>query len=373
MFGLSDYFENPNTNILEGGYFLGSIGEYFEKQDAEKKAVTSKIALIGINETRNAFNGQFDAGADQIRNQLYKLAQIAKVSIVDLGNLKIGNKVKDTYASITYLTKSLVNKGIIPLFFGGSQELSIYMLNALYDNSEELGFTVIDSQIDYVEKDFHSKGFLNQVDTQKTTLSIIANQVYFNSPSLFALAEEKFWNIARLGMVRNNYNHVEPLFRDTDILSFDVSSIRYSDFQSATFKSPNGLYAEEACQLANLVGLSDRVKVFNLAEFNAANDDDNQSSSLCAQIIWHFILGVSKRKNDFPVKELAKYKKIYVKLDKIDVDLIFYENQENKRFWVEIPASNSKTKILACSEADYIMMCNNEIPDRIFRNISKFL
>jgi hypothetical protein len=90
--------------------------------------------------------------------------------------------------------------------------------------------------------------------------------------------------------------------------------------------------------------------------------------------MWHFIFGISQRKGDFPAKNLSTYKKIYVRFDKTDSDLVFYQNERNNRFWVEIPIDATGNKrIISCSERDYLDICNNEIPDRIWKNISKYL
>ena len=165
-------------------------------------------------------------------------------------------------------------------------------------------------------------------------------------------------------------NEIEPLFRDCDITSFDLSAIRQADCPSTTNPGPNGLYTEEACQLANFAGLSDKMRVFGT--FNLVNEETQPglSSNLAAQIIWHFLFGISQRKGDYPVCNLDNYRKIYVKIDRLDFDLIFYQNQQNKRYWVEIPTNkNEQKKVISCSENDYLSLCNNEIPDRIWRNI----
>ena len=187
-------------------------------------------------------------------------------------------------------------------------------------------------------------------------------------------ANENSWDLYRLGAVRNNFNQIEPIFRDSDIVSFDISAIRQSENPAASFTSPNGFYAEEACQLANLSGLSDKLKVLSIFEYMKSLDLNGQSAHLVAQIIWHFLYGFSQRKNDYPKKGLDSYKKIYVKFENTDSDLIFYKNLENGRYWVEIPVGeNNKTKVISCSENDYKKACNNEVPDRIWQNISRFL
>lgn len=377
MIELKDYFEPINNKLSSNHYTTDTYGHICLSDDQRENGQQLQIALIGITESRNAIDGAFDTGVDLIRSYFYKLAEIPRVSVMDLGNLKQGKTVKDSYASVKDVVSELINQEIVPVIIGGSQDITVALVRALSDQIEEKELTILDSKFDDDDHEFHSQSFLNQLDkefSKKLLISVLGFQTYFVPTPKLRAASEKDWNLYRLGAVRNNFNQVEPLFRDSDVVSFDASCIRQNECPAVSFPSPNGFYAEEACQLANLSGLSDKLKVFSLFEYQKELDVNGQSAHLMAQIIWHFIYGVSQRKNDFPAKSLDSYKKIYVKLEKIDNDLVFYENQQNKRFWVEIPMGiNNKVKVIACSEKDYQKACNNEIPDRIWQNISRYL
>jgi len=377
MIELSDYFEPINKGLRNNNYLEGTYGKACLSSVDFDKEQQFQIALIGLPETRNAFGGAFETDIDAIRSYFYQLAEIPRLKVIDLGNIKLGNQVKDTYVSVKDIIQELLNRKIIPIIIGGTQDLTVPLLRALSTNQNEIELTVVDSKFDTNDNEFHSLSFLNQIDEEfgnKVLISMIGFQSYFVPANIMRIAYDRNWNLHRLGAVRNNFNQIEPIYRDSDIVSFDISSIRQNDCPAASFLSPNGFYAEEACQLANLAGLSDKLNVFSIFEYNKKNDLNGQSAHLVAQIIWHFLYGVSQRKNDFPYKNLDSYKKIYVKLEKIDSDLVFYENQQNKRFWVEIPiGKNNKTKLISCSELDYQKACNNEIPDRIWQNISRYL
>ena len=377
MIDLKDYFEpikkdSKNNQLAEGTFGKACI---FKNPFGEGQSFN--IALVGIPETRNSASGAFETGLDQIRSYFYQLAEIPRLNVVDLGNLKQGNSVKDTYASAKDVVEELLNRKIIPIIIGGSQDITVPLVRAFATNNIETEITFIDSRLDNDDQEFHSQSYINQIDAEfagTVLISLIGYQSYFVNANAMRAAYDKNWNLHRLGAVRNNFNQVEPIFRDSDMVSFDVSAIRQNDCQGASFSSPNGFYAEEACQLSNLAGLSDKLSLFSIFEHQLTKDIQGQSAHLIAQIIWHFIVGVSQRKNDYPNKKLESYKKIYVKLEKIDSDLVFYENELNKRFWVEIPSGkNNKTKVISCSENDYQKACNNEIPDRIWQNVSRYL
>jgi arginase family enzyme len=51
----------------------------------------------------------------------------------------------------------------------------------------------------------------------------------------------------------------EPILRSSHLMMFDLNSLRLSDAPGTSNKSPNGLYAEEACQIIRYAGLSNRI------------------------------------------------------------------------------------------------------------------
>ncbi len=377
MSELFDHFDSVNPKIRSFRYAEGTFGKVLADSDLFQSKNKIQVALLGIPETRNAFAGPYNSGVDSIRSYFYKLAEIPRLNVVDAGNLKPGKQVKDTYASIGHVVNELKAQGIIPVVIGGSQDITPSLFQGLTSSIDEPELVIIDSKLDTDDHEYHSQSFVNQIiknANKRNVISFVGYQSYFVSTNQLRFAYDQNWNLYRLGTVRNNFNQVEPLLRDSDLVSFDISSIRQNECPGASLNSPNGFYAEEACQLANLAGLSDKLGAFSIFEYNEAKDINGQSAHLIAQIIWHFLYGISQRKGDYPKKKLESYKKIYVKLDKMDSDLVFYENQQNKRFWVEIPiGKNNETKVIACSEFDYQQACKNELPDRIWYNISRYI
>jgi hypothetical protein len=165
----------------------------------------------------------------------------------------------------------------------------------------------------------------------------------------------------RLGIVRGNIQCVEPLLRDSDFVSFDVSALRQSDMPVSA--SPNGLYAEEACRLSRFGGLSDRVKVFGFFELNPQFEQNDRSAALAAQIIWHFIEGLSKCFGDYPASDLSNYQQYVVISEMLGENIVFYKNEANRRWWIEIPKKNDEKEIYACTKYEYEQAKKGKIPD----------
>lgn len=373
---LKDYFE-PVDHVLKTKYKNrpGFIGEQIEFSSDFNK---STIFLFGINETRNALGGYYDCDPSAIRTWLYQLTAFANLPICDLGNLKQGKRVIDTYASLKYVVSYIRQRGGIPIIFGGSHDITMGVLQGIMSDQEGGNVIMVDSRADIQsDADIHSQSFLQKIKQdyeQLIDMSLVGYQSYFVSPHQLEQLSNIGVDLFRLGSLRSGFNEVEPAFRDADFVSFDMSAIRYPDFEASENLSPNGLYAEEACQLANIAGLSDKMQVFLLSEYNVKLDAKRQSSHLSAQILWHVIFGISQRKGDYPAKPLSGYKKIYVNLERPDTELIFYQNESNQRYWIEIPInSKGNYKVVSCSESDYKAICNSKLPDRIWRKITQYL
>ncbi len=138
--------------------------------------------------------------------------------------------------------------------------------------------------------------------------SNIGFQTYFNSQEEIDLIEKLFFDAFRLGEVCNNISISEPVFRDADLVSVDLTSVKSSDSGNFTTFHPNGFNGKEICSLSRYAGISD--KVSSLGIFN--HNGSKQEAMLIAQIIWYFIEGVHYRSNEYPFGSKENYIKYTV-------------------------------------------------------------
>ena len=83
-----------------------------------------QVAIVGIPVDVHAFIKGSKEAPDQIRSKLYQLRKIDKnLKIYDLGNLKIGGSMNDTYFALRDLVLELKERDMITIIFGGSQDL----------------------------------------------------------------------------------------------------------------------------------------------------------------------------------------------------------------------------------------------------------
>ncbi|MFA8298638.1 MAG: formimidoylglutamase [Hyphomicrobiales bacterium] len=350
-----------------------------------------KICIIGVPEDRKAVNNRgCDQGPNYIRESLYKLhISWDNFKIADLGNIRNGETHKDTLIAVETVISYLLSNKIIPIIIGGSQEITLANYKAYINTGKIINILSVDSLFDLgTEKDdLNSKTYLSKIILhQPNCLFNYTNmgyQTYFIDQEEIRLMEKLFFDTYRLGEVRKQKRKFEPLIRSSDIISFDVSSIKISDAPGSGNAGPNGFDSVDACQIARYAGLSQRVTSFGVYETNPRFDVRNQTSMLVAQMIWCFLEGFSHRDKDNPAHNIEKFQKFYVKFTDDNEDfaeeLLFYKNIYNGSWWMEIPLpsknGNKKTEpyIVPCSEKDFDNAKNNIIPERWFQFYKKLL
>ncbi|HLF52234.1 formimidoylglutamase [Flavobacterium sp.] len=330
-----------------------------------------KIAIIGVLENRGDENAVADIDLSNIRKELYGLFPGNwDASIADLGDIHAGNSTSDTYFALKKVVSSLIKKKIIPIVIGGSQDLT-YALYRAYDDLEQMvNLVSIDSKFDFgkEKEEISSDSYLTKIIIEEPNNLFnycnIGYQTYYNSQEEIDLVEKLFFDGYRLGEVSNNIAIAEPVFRDADLVSVDLNSVKSSDSGNFTTFTPNGFNGKEICSLSRYAGISDKVSLFGI--FNQNNS--KQESVLIAQIIWYFIEGYHYRSKEYPFGNKENYLKYIIPLE--EEELIFYKSNKTDRWWIEIPfISNGHNKLrrntlLPCSYDEYLGACNQEVPER---------
>lgn len=381
----NDYFDSV---IIEGdlafdylpSHLFNSI-EHYNNQPIEDFS----IAIMGVGEDRNAYNN-FGCGQapNHVRKYLYQLASFkSTIKIIDLGNLKIGATTQDTYFALSSIIEFLVKKNVLPIIIGGSQDLTYANFLAYKNLEQPVNLVSIDSKFNLgnADDDINSNNFLTKIILHQPNFlfnySNIGYQSYFIDNDEVELMSKLFFDTYRLGQVQQNIEEVEPIVRNADILSFDISSIRQSEAPANNNPSPNGFYGEQACQICRYAGLSDKLTSIGFYEMNPEFDNNGHTAHSVAQMIWYFIDGYNNRKNDFPIGSRKNYLKYIVNIQDGDKEVVFYKSDKSDRWWMDVPyPSHKKIKyerhlLIPCSYADYQTACENEIPNRWWQTFQK--
>ena len=349
-----------------------------------------KLAIVGINEDRAGLLNEGCAnGPDHVRQYLYKLYSHWKnLSIADLGNIKRGHAVDDTYFAAKEAIAFLLANNIIPIIIGGSQDLTYANYLAYEDIGRVINIAAVDPMFDLGsdEHELNSRSYLSRIILHQPnflfTYTNVGYQTYFVDKDAVGLMRNLLFDVHRLGKVNSDMEETEPMIRNADILSIDISAIRASDAPGNFYAVPNGLYGEEVCRICRYAGISDKLSSVGFYEFNPKYDRQGQTAHLVAQMIWYFIDGFMNRKDDFPEdnkNSMENYVRFIVKVDDFEDELIFLKSKKTDRWWMEVTIKNNVHKkykrhqFVPCSYQDYSAALNQEIPDRWWKVQQKLM
>ena len=310
----------------------------------------------------------------KIREELYSLANLpGKLNIVDFGDLKPSPSTKGTYLAIRDLVEIFSELNIVTLILGGSSDLCTGICEAF---KNEIFFTLssIDAQLDVKkgQENFSSSNYLTRIFRKTPNLfqfNLLAYQRHLVIPELF-LKTNGFGNHLSLGNIHDDIKKTEPVLRNTNVLAFDIKSIKHAEIAGSSYTNPNGLQSDEICQLAKYAGMSSKLKVFGLFDAETKKDSTGVTFKLISQIVWYFFEGLAFRKNDKGAAD-ERISTRKVEIDGMEKPLKFFFCENSERWWFEIQSLNNEKYIVACSEIEYHKALNNEIPDLWLNYVKK--
>lgn len=336
----------------------------------------AEIAIVGINDSRGSLmNKNCSNAADMVRRYLYSLVDIeGRPEIVDLGNLVQGNSIEDSRQALIDVAVELLRMNCIVIVIGGGQDYTWSLYRAYAQLGKVMNIGAIDSRFDIDEqRNMDSRNYLRYIIMDQPNYLFnytnIGYQTYFVGQQYISLMEELKFDAYRLGWVRESLERAEPLLRNVDCVSVDISAVRQSDAPANADPSPHGFYGEELCQLLRYAGMSDKASSLGLFEYSPMHDNSGQTAHMLAHAIWYFIDGVAWRKQDFPYRDTQNYRRVIVPLAEQDMEVVFYKSKKSDRWWIEVPCGKEAKDrykqhlLIPCLYSDYEQALENKIPD----------
>jgi len=371
-------------NIVFKPNQIGNTIDFYE--GAKVNLDDFDLAIIGIEENRgNIQNKGVEDGQVNIRRELYNLYtpdSDKPLRLIDLGNMKLGAKLKDSYFGLASVMLNLLTNNVIPIILGGTHDNTFGQFLGYQELYTLINMVIVDEKIDlddpgqHVDASSYMMPILAHNPNYLFNYSHLGYQTYLNDPQAIGMLDALNFDCIRLGIVRQNIEEVEPVLRDADMLSIDVSAIRFADAPGRFGATPNGFSGEELCQITRYAGLSDKLTSLGIYEYNPHYDNNNQTSQLIAQMVWYFIEGYYSRRGDFPIN-MSNFLKFTVKFEQYDHELIFWKSKVTERWWMELPYGDKKKyarhQMVPCSYADYEMACKDELPDRWMKVYNKLI
>lgn len=391
---LSDFFSPLSLDKLspKNGFLTSQLGmkaSFYTERFPELEENAYDIAILGVQDDRASVNNSgCSLGPDAFREQFYLLNEgDFQCKIIDLGNIKAGAAISDTYIAVKMAVAELMKLNILPVIIGGGQDLTYPQYLAYESLEQKVDLVVVDNKFDLDEDDeegiaTRSDTYLNKIFLHQPNylfnFSNLGYQTYFVNQESLKVMSKLYFDAHRLGEFTTDISLTEPIVRNSNMMSFDISAIRSSDAGANANATPNGFYGEQACRIARYAGMNDKLTSIGFYEFNPAYDSNSQTALLLAQIVWYFVDGFYNRKKDFPLSPKSHYITYRTTLSDGTGEMLFVKSKKSDRWWMQVPyptgvSKNERYHLVPCRYEDYTMAVNGEMPDLWWRTYQKLL
>lgn len=362
----------------------GTIGEKIIKNDESgfPELKGNSVALIYVPEYRRT-PGKQNATNDSFRKALYGLniGDVWTKDFYDLGTIMPGENITDTHYALSQVITELVKNQIIPIVIGGGQDLTLACYKGYEPLEQMVNICSVDHALDIgnPNEDATSDGYVSHLLMQRPCNLFNFANIGVQRPKVgkkeIELFDKLYFDFCRLGEFMDDFRKAEPHLRNSDILSIDFRSIKASDTDPSVYHQPNGFTAGQICQIAKYAGVSDKLSCLGIFDVDVRQNEN--ATSLLAEIIWYFVDGLHARMGDFPIGSKVDSKKFIVHLDDFQDDLIFYKSPKSGRWWMEVkyPMSEGskyeRHHLVPCDEQDYQNTLENDVPDLWWKTLQK--
>jgi formiminoglutamase len=343
------------------GKHISVNDEYFP--DLEK----ADLVLVGFGETRGfAPSASLNEGPDAIRKEFYSLFQWHRdLHICDVGNVKAGATLHDSYAALRSVINEIIQHKKRVVILGGSHDLTLAQYQAYACMEQIIEATCADAKIDLdPDSILPADIFLMEMLTGEPNFIKHYNHIGFQSylvhPTMLETMDKLRFDCYRVGHVKERMEEMEPVLRNSDLFSFDISAIQHCH-APANRLTPNGFTGEEACMLMQYAGMSKNVNTVGLYGYLPQHDEHNLTAKQISHMLWYLMDGISKSKREAKLEDRDSFNEF--KLAFAEIETTFLQSKKTGRWWMEGPDG----KMIACSHYDYIVASANNIPERWMR------
>jgi formiminoglutamase len=254
---LKIFFSPVSEAVLEGiqdtTSFLRNIRVFTDEQPSYKGV---NLAIIGLTNVDPQDETQLSSvAADEIRKKLYRLKKgFGQYKVVDLGNLRLGLNRHESQLRLKEVCATLIINDVVPIIIGGTHDFTYGQYLAYEDLDKLVSLLNVDAFLDITDdgKGISNTNHLHKILVHEPnflfSLYQLAYQSYLIDNETLAVLEKLYFDAYRLGHLRQHLQDMEPVIRDADLMSFDITAIKSSDAPGSSAAQPFGLTGEEACQ-----------------------------------------------------------------------------------------------------------------------------
>lgn len=367
---IADFLDPVNVASIshDEAYREGQLGKTIQVYGREFPDLDDvQIVLLGCGEQRGSglIHGHTNA-PDVVRRHFYSLYYWHQdIQIADIGNIKAGSLYTDSYAALKTVLHELINDRKTVIIIGGSHDLTLSQYHAYAENKKSIEASCIDALIDLeLTSPFRHENFLMEMLTAEPNFirhyNHIAFQSYYVHPRMLETMDKLHFDCFRVGSVKESIDEMEPVIRNSNLFSFDISAIAHAYAPAGTI-SPNGLNGEEACVLMRYAGMSPNVNTIGIYGYDSQHDNDELTAKQIAHMIWYVLDGRSRARREAQLDEKDSFNEYHTAF--AEVETTFLQSKKTGRWWMQLPDK----KFIACSYKDYLLASSNEIPERWLR------
>ena len=365
-----DYLDPVNTREISNDdeYKDGQVGKLIEVYEEEfPDLLQADLILIGCREERGARRTRnLQSGPDMIRRQFYQLYHWhSDIRLADVGNIKPGSTLADTYAALRSVMNELVNLGKTVIILGGSHDLTLAQYQSYVNRKKLIEVACVDALVDInIESSLKSENFLMEMLTDEPNFihhyNHIGFQSYYVHPRMLETMDKLRFDCFRVGKVREFIDEMEPVLRNSNMLSFDICAIAHA-YAPSNQLSTNGLSGEDACAIMRFAGLSPNINSIGIYGYIPENDINDLTAKQIAQMLWYVMDGRNKGLREASLSDKEYFVEYHTAF--AEVETTFLQSKKTNRWWMQLPDQ----KYIACSYQDYLQASSNEVPERWLR------
>jgi formiminoglutamase len=368
-YSLTEFLEPINLAVLSNdeSYREGQIGSFINLYDNEFPDLDdTSIVFVGCNDQRGSGLPNKSMAAEEVRKEFYRLYYWhSDLKIADIGDVKTGKSITDTYAALKVVIQELISEGKVVVVLGGSHDLTLAQYEAFATEHQLIEAVGIDAVIDInLDAAFRSENFLMDMLTAEPNYmkhyNHIGFQSYFIHPRMLETMDKLRFDCFRVGKVKEHIEEMEPVIRNCQLLTFDISAIA-NGFAPANTVSPNGFTGEEACTLMQYAGMSNSIKSAGIYGYQPEKDKDSMTAKQISHMLWYFIDGKARGEREARIQEKESFNEYHTAFGELETT--FLQSKKTGRWWMQLPDK----QFIACSYKDYLLASSNEIPERWLR------
>jgi len=291
------------------------------------------------------------------------------VNVADIGNVKKGASLQDSYAALKTVIKELIEQGKRVVIIGGSHDNTLAQYQAYVELEKIIEVACIDARIDLdMDSVLPADIFLMNMLTAEPNFIKHYNHIGFQSylvhPQMLETIDKLRFDCYRVGKVKENLEEMEPAIRNAQLFSFDIAAIQHAN-APANRLTPNGFNGEEACTLMQYAGMSIHNNTIGIYGYNSMQDEHDLTAKQISHMLWYLMDGIYKGKQETHLSDKSHFNEFNIAF--AEVATAFLQSKHTGRWWMQLPDG----KYTACSKTDYLIASNNDIPERWLRAVER--